>query len=328
MRKTIILPNNNITEFDRTGQSPVYVDEMVGVVDPISGNSLDIGTGGQLTVEAVDLDIRDLVFATDKVDVSGSLVTVTGEVDVNLQDQTTEAIFNNMCRSISAPYTLAADTIPGEYDIILTDATGIILGDEIGLFQNSTNPSSYFAKVLSISVNTLTMDTPLDIAFDTITNSPVLFRLDCDMAVNGATTPIIYSAFNQSTIPYDITRIIFHITDDAEMDDGKFGGIAALTRGCVLRKKNASGNFTNYFNVKSNGKFGELAYDKTYDDKAKQGTYGFSSRLTFGGQSKVGVVIRLEDGEELQLIIQDDLTELLTFAVMVEGHLTDDLPGS
>lgn len=33
--------------------------------------------GGSITVDATDLDIRDLVFATDKVDVSGSTVTVT-----------------------------------------------------------------------------------------------------------------------------------------------------------------------------------------------------------------------------------------------------------
>lgn len=48
------------------------------------GNSITVdGTvavssvGGTVTVAATDLDIRDLVFATDKVDVSGSTVTVT-----------------------------------------------------------------------------------------------------------------------------------------------------------------------------------------------------------------------------------------------------------
>lgn len=38
--------------------------------------------GGSLTVDASNLDIRDLVFATDKVDVSGSAVSITGTVAV------------------------------------------------------------------------------------------------------------------------------------------------------------------------------------------------------------------------------------------------------
>lgn len=38
--------------------------------------------GGSLTVDAVNLDIRDLAFATDKVDVSGSSVSISGDVNV------------------------------------------------------------------------------------------------------------------------------------------------------------------------------------------------------------------------------------------------------
>lgn len=38
--------------------------------------------GGSITVDAVDLDIRDLAFATDKVDVSGSSVSISGDVNV------------------------------------------------------------------------------------------------------------------------------------------------------------------------------------------------------------------------------------------------------
>lgn len=38
--------------------------------------------GGSITVDATDLDIRDLAFATDKVDVSGSSVSISGTVAV------------------------------------------------------------------------------------------------------------------------------------------------------------------------------------------------------------------------------------------------------
>lgn len=45
----------------------------VGNTDVANGNPVPVSdAGGSLTVDATDLDIRDLVFATDKVDVSGS----------------------------------------------------------------------------------------------------------------------------------------------------------------------------------------------------------------------------------------------------------------
>lgn len=48
-----------------------------------TGGALHVSDGGgSLTVDASNLDIRDLVFATDKVDVSGSSVSITGTVAV------------------------------------------------------------------------------------------------------------------------------------------------------------------------------------------------------------------------------------------------------
>lgn len=43
-------------------------------------------SGSSVTVSATDLDIRNLVFASDKVDVSGSSVTVSGSVTVSATD--------------------------------------------------------------------------------------------------------------------------------------------------------------------------------------------------------------------------------------------------
>lgn len=58
---------NSISVVVASDQSaiPVSVNEPVSIDD----------NGGALTVDAVDLDIRNLVFATDKVDISGSTVT-------------------------------------------------------------------------------------------------------------------------------------------------------------------------------------------------------------------------------------------------------------
>lgn len=50
----------------------------------VSGSSVSIT--GSVAVTATDLDIRDLAFATDSVDVSGSAVSITGSVAVTATD--------------------------------------------------------------------------------------------------------------------------------------------------------------------------------------------------------------------------------------------------
>lgn len=64
------------------------VNLQVGDVDVANGNPVPISdAGGSLTVDAIDLDIRDLAFATDSVDVSGSSVTVSA-TDLDIRDLT------------------------------------------------------------------------------------------------------------------------------------------------------------------------------------------------------------------------------------------------
>lgn len=246
-----------------------------------------------------------------------------GGLDVIQQNGTTRAIINKLCKVDGSSFTLTASTIPGEYDIVLSSVVGLSIGDEIGLFQDSTNPASFFAKITAISSLTITVDTPLDIVFDIINNSPILFKVICNLNVDGSSTPEIFSIVNGSSIEIDITRVIIKIADGLAMDDGKFGGIPALSKGVVLRKKNNDGTFTNYFNVKTNGDIGALCYDATYTDKAPAGENGFGARLTFAGQNKIGVAIRLGEDEELQMIVQDDLTTLTSFIITAEGHFTD-----
>lgn len=60
----------------------------VGNTDVANGNPVPVSdAGGSLTVDANNLDIRDLAFATDKVDVSGSSVTVTA-TNLDIRDLT------------------------------------------------------------------------------------------------------------------------------------------------------------------------------------------------------------------------------------------------
>ena len=109
------------------------------------------------------------------------------------------------------------------------------------------------------------------------------------------------------------------------MDFTTFGSGPALTNGCVLRIKNPDGTFKNLFNFKSNSDFIEQGFDHAFLAPKTGNTFtGFTSRVTWGGQSKHGVVIRLDGtlGEELQLIIQDDLIASgnTRFHLTAQGH--------
>jgi hypothetical protein len=66
----------------------------VGDADVGNANPVPVSdAGGSLTVDATNLDIRDLVFATDKVDVSGSSVTVTAtDLDVRDLSHSTDSV--------------------------------------------------------------------------------------------------------------------------------------------------------------------------------------------------------------------------------------------
>ena len=94
-----------------------------------------------------------------------------------------------------------------------------------------------------------------------------------------------------------------------------------MTNGIVLRVSN--GVKTNIWNAKTNADLALLGFDFIYPDKIPAGTYSARFRITYNGQDKHGVTLRLEPGDTLELIVQDDLTDLDLFYMMGQGHLTD-----
>ena len=102
-----------------------------------------------------------------------------------------------------------------------------------------------------------------------------------------------------------------------------FGNLTELTNGVVLRR--VDGETNNFWNVKSNRDIGNIAYDLTIRlaSNPQQGENGILARYTFAGQDKHGVAVRLNPGDSLQLLIQDDLTGLDAFNIIAEGHYVD-----
>jgi hypothetical protein len=216
---------------------------------------------------------------------------------------------------------LASGVSEDSRDCVFTAGHGASIGDTVCIKEGD---KWYQAKILNVATNDIELDTPFDFAFTT--NADVVIG-DHDLSVDGSSSPVIAGVCPPSGAVWDITRLIIHMEDDTIMDSSKFAGGSALVRGVVFRHKNDIKN--NIFNVKTNGELGERAYDIEYDSKAPAGVFGFRCRRSFGGQDKNGVVIRIygDRSDEVQVIIQDDLTGINHIHFIVQGHVTTSQGG-
>lgn len=211
-------------------------------------------------------------------------------------------------------YTLSAGTSVNDESITVTDSTGISNDDVICIKEKARY---YQGLVTGVVGNVVSLDVPLDEAF---TTSAVVENAAYDLAVDGSSTTQVFKVAAPANATWHIYRIVFTITDNSAMDDSKFGGITALTNGVLIRASN--GIAKNIFNVKSNSDFASIAYDLTYSDKAPAGSFGLRCRRTFNGEEKNGVVLALHgnDGDTFEFWVRDDLTDLSSFKIRVQGH--------
>lgn len=247
--------------------------------------------------------------------------TLEGSLKVAVEDQYFRPISLRMNQVVQTGLTLAADTVIDSRTITMTTGHGLIANDRIILLQENGEPQFFFTKIISVAGDVLTLDTLVPYVF--LSSICDITQYDSDLNKDGSVTTYKAELRNPFSLSIDVTRFIFHITDATSMDDGKFGGRTALPYGISMRKNIPGSGNIHLWNCKTNGEIGELSFDKEYDTKAPAGVYGFSSRLTYAGQSKHGVAIRLDPGDAVELLIQDDLTPLTSFTIMVEGHFNE-----
>jgi hypothetical protein len=245
-----------------------------------------------------------------------------GAVPVNVQDQASPPIDSLFAQSQSL-FSLAADTTASTistlyYKFTAAPGHGIISGEEIILLDEAAD-RSFIASVISVVVDDIEVDRPIDHVFPSATTlgRVILTNLNVD----GSITPQIFSA-RAGQNPSDFVRFLITMTDDSSMDDSRFGGLPALTRGLVFRIVN--GFQRTIFCFKTNQEIKQFCYDVEYSSRAPAGFFGLSSRITFGGQSKHGVVLRIGAGDVLQWVVQDDLTGLDTIRISAQGHEVTD----
>lgn len=239
----------------------------------------------------------------------------TTTADVAIQDQFSEIINLYMC-NVKATTTLTTSYAKDVKIVVVTSATGAVIGDCINISENGRVFQSI---VTGIATNTINIASPTDQAF---TTAAIVCFAEWDFAQsNGSVTPVIHKICPPKGAMWDITKMNFNITDGTAMDDGLFGGITALTNGLIFRVVDG---YTKQMSIISNNAgFREYGFNCQYNDKAPAGLYGFSGSLNI---KENGVVIRLngDTNDELQIIVNDNLTTLTKFAVVCQGHTVED----
>lgn len=247
------------------------------------------------------------------------LIEPNGAMPVNIQDQSSPSLLLPMVHEIGATYITSATAI-NDYSFSVNDTTGMVVGQHVRLI-NALADRYYFGTILAINGSVISVDNPIDYVY--ISGSEVTFSTT-NMAVDGSSTPVIYTLRTGApSIPskVDITRMIFVCLATSAIDLSKFGDLTALTKGLLLRKNNSDQH--NIFNIKTNGDLLNIAFDfqPFVSTNPVQGVDGFASRLTFGGQGELGVVLRIEQDGNLEMWVQDNLTGLTSLVVFLEGHV-------
>lgn len=243
-------------------------------------------------------------------------------VAVFISDQTTNTLSVPLLQD-RAVLTLASTAAVGLNVIEVETGHGVVAGEVIELAKAD---GSLFmqSEVVSVVTNTITLDSPLNtnyvVADDVLVSSK-------NLLVDGSVTPQVFSVLPLSGQAGDIVRIIVEIrgAPNLAMDFTSFGSDNALTNGVVVRVNNGDGTYKNLFNFKSNSDVIQQGFDHEFlDPKGGNLVVGFTARVTWGGPSKHGVVIRLEGslGQALELVVQDDLsaTNNTRFNVIAQGH--------
>lgn len=215
-------------------------------------------------------------------------------------------------RTVATPSITASATI-GDKTLTVDSITNVAVGDAITIYEDET---MFQTVIAGASGTTITLQSGVDYAF---TSSATVECGEWNLNVDGSTTPVVFSIKAPPSVDMDIHTVNVSMLDSTDMDDGKFGGASALTNGIVFNY--IDGITKNLALIVNNIGFWEIGFSVTYASKAPAGQYGMTARRVITEVN--GTTLYLEKGgsAKFQLIVNDDLTGLDTFAVTVNGHL-------
>ena len=214
------------------------------------------------------------------------------EIDVHIQSQTSQLFQYYLINEQKTDITLTALVSMDNEIINVSAGHGFTVAS--GEYIVIRNGDSFVqAKVIGVSINAISIEMP--VAVDIPITAGVI-RGNINMNVDGSSTPVDFKYTSNccgsvnALIPIDIGTVIITMQHGANVpDDGKFGGISALTNGMYFRKEN--GERVGLGNYISNQSFKDVGAVVEYTQKAPAGTY--ATNITFDIERIFGQVVRV-----------------------------------
>lgn len=274
--------------------------------------------------------IQDSIIEDDDAELVKSVITGESEIDQTFENvktyrgalQVDDALVHrvginqHIYREISGSTTLSVAVTSGDTSITVNSSAGLAIGGEI-LIKNGTKIEDHHFDITNIVGSIVTLNRPIDNNYNI---GDDVLNIAYNKNVSGTlASPVSYKLQPLSNQRIQLTRLMITILDSTVMDDGKFGGITALTNGVVIRTY-INSVYRTLTHWQSNSDMKDDMYDVAYADKAPSGQYGLSGRWTF---TKAEFVVDLDgaNGDYIEVLIQDDLTGLDDFNIKVQGRV-------
>jgi hypothetical protein len=215
------------------------------------------------------------------------------DIDNNPQSQTSNLFQYFLMQEQKKDITLTAAISEDDEVINVSSGHGFTAaaGEYIAVRDGDTFAQR---RVTGVNVDAISIDMP--VANDIPITGEVI-RGNINMNVDGSVTPVEFKyssnccGSQDPIIPIDLSTIIITMQHGANVpDDGKFGGIPALSKGMYFRRMNGGRvNLGNYIN---NQAFKDVGAIVEYTDKAPAGTN--ATNIIFDIETIFGQVIRID----------------------------------
>jgi len=251
--------------------------------------------------------------------VGNPIGSLNGAINVHTAGVHNYPINDSFHQHTATSTTLAVATAIGDTSITVVSSTGIVAGDYLQFVSASYIESTY-TKVLSVVGNVININRPIG-SIHPIGETIAKIIIDISNSAGSIVAPQSYKINPAPGQVWHIERLSLQMSHASAGYIDSFGGIAALTNGCIIRKYNSDGTYSTFTVWQSNADIFTDFTNIQFVDRAGGGTtYG---TLGVGSFADIGVTVKLDGtlGEYLEILIQDNITALTLFQLKAQGHL-------
>ena len=226
------------------------------------------------------------------------------EIDVLIQDSVSPLFQYFMMDEQKTDITLTAPVAIDDEVVNVSAGHGFTgaAGEHIVMYENNRYLQ---LAVTGVATNAISIAEPSTVAY-TVADAAVV-RGNILMNVDGSSTPVEFlTKLRNFTVPVDISSVVITMQHGTNVpDDGKFGGLAALTKGIYWHKHDGAvfslGNYT------MNQDFRDVGGSVEYTTKAPAGTN--ATNITFDIKEIFGQVIRLDPriNDFMKAVVRDNI---------------------